>query len=219
MWDIIKYVSSGFTLAAFLAAVVAAVLKNWIGHKERLISSAREADRAQLVSDALEFFPVDSIGLTKEQQTEIALAQIRGKAALWKTGAIVLVLGGALAAVVAGVAIWKSDKAHKEEYIKMNAPIHKANMQAVEKASSANPANRDQLNDGKTKLTNLANEQKQAVLDGEWLRAGELRNDYKIELDKVRQIAPKIEVQELIYVPDLKKPDVAERNPESGEGA
>jgi len=80
MWEAIKYVGSGLTLAAFLAAVAAWVFKNKINEKERLIRSAPAEDRSKLVMTTLEFFSVDARGLTQDQQYGLALRQIRARA-------------------------------------------------------------------------------------------------------------------------------------------
>ena len=61
-WDALKYVGSGLTLAAFVVAAIAWLLKSKSEEKERLIDLAKDDERAGLVRDALEFFSVDTAG-------------------------------------------------------------------------------------------------------------------------------------------------------------
>jgi hypothetical protein len=105
VWQAIAYVSSGVSLAAFLAAAIAWVLKAKSDERERLIRTANEADRAPLVRDALEFFHVDSTGLTKAQQFEIVLEQIRARGQRFRWTAAVICFLALLAAGVATFAI------------------------------------------------------------------------------------------------------------------
>jgi len=96
MWQAITLVSSGLTLTAFLAAVVAWVYKSKADERERLIRTAKLDQRADLVRNALEFFDVDTAGLTKEQQYNIAIEQIHARAHRFKlVAALVCFLAGA----------------------------------------------------------------------------------------------------------------------------
>jgi hypothetical protein len=79
MWEVIQDVSSALILVALLAAAIAWAYKSKAEERGRLIRSAQEAQRADLVRGALEFFGVDTTGLTKEQQSEIALAKIHAR--------------------------------------------------------------------------------------------------------------------------------------------
>jgi hypothetical protein len=79
MWHAVGLVTTGFTLVAFLAAVAAWVIRQKILEKERLLRTAPEEKRAELVAAALEFFNVDTRRLTKQQQFELALQQIRAR--------------------------------------------------------------------------------------------------------------------------------------------
>jgi hypothetical protein len=106
IWDSISLVNSGFTLAAFLAAVAAWVYRQKILEKEKLLRTAPEAKRAELVAAAMEFFHVDTRRLTKQQQFEIALQQIRARAqrTLWTT----ILIG--IIAIVAAVTVFATTK-------------------------------------------------------------------------------------------------------------
>ena len=103
MWEAIRYVSSGITLAAFLAAVIAWSYKAKVEERERLIRTAKPDQRADLVRNALEFFHVDTAGLTREQQYNVAIEQIRARGQRFK---LLIALVGFLAAITATVAIY-----------------------------------------------------------------------------------------------------------------
>jgi hypothetical protein len=109
MWQAIQYVGSGLTLAAFVVAVVAWVVKSKSEERERLIGSAGERERADLVRDALEFFRVDTSGLTKTQQYQLALEQIRARAQRFRIVAIVVCTIAVLGAGIATYSIVRSN--------------------------------------------------------------------------------------------------------------
>ena len=105
MWEAIAYVSSGLTLTAFLAAIAAWVYKHQSEEKERLLSTAPPSKRAKLVEQALESFHVDTSGLTKEQQYNLAVQQIQARAQRFRWTAIVVIILVVIAATVAAYAI------------------------------------------------------------------------------------------------------------------
>jgi hypothetical protein len=100
MWGAIATVSSSLTLIAFLAAVIAWYLKSKLDKTARLIKTAPEQDRRDLVSQALEVFNVDTAKLSGKQQLEIALTHIREREKRYGISAIVVCF---LALVAAGV--------------------------------------------------------------------------------------------------------------------
>jgi hypothetical protein len=108
MWEAIAYVSSGFTLAAFVTAVAAWVLKGKSEEKSCLISAADNELKAKLVQDALEFFHIETGNLTKEQQFKLALEQIRNRANRFRTIALLIGFLGIVAASLSAYAISKS---------------------------------------------------------------------------------------------------------------
>lgn len=105
MWQAIAYVSSGLSLVAFLAAVAAWSFKIKSDERARLILTASESDRASLIRDALEFFHVETSGLTKEQQFKIALEQIRARAERFRWSAGVICFFAVVAAGTAAYAM------------------------------------------------------------------------------------------------------------------
>jgi len=122
MWEAIKYVGSGLTLAAFLAAVAAWVFKNKINEKERLIRSAPAEDRSKLVMTTLEFFSVDARGLTQDQQYGLALRQIRARASRFQMAAGVVIAIAVLAAAVTTFALWRESVAPSPPTSKTSIP-------------------------------------------------------------------------------------------------
>lgn len=105
MWNAIGWVTSAFTLVAFMVAVAAWVYRQKILQKENLIRSAAEGERADLVASALEFFNVDAGNLTKQQQFSIAIEQIRGRAERFRWTCVVVTLVAIAGLVVALVAL------------------------------------------------------------------------------------------------------------------
>jgi hypothetical protein len=107
MWQAIGLVSSGITLVAFIVAAAAWVFRQHAVREERLIRTAAEADRAKLVTAALEFFNVDTQKLTKDQRYEIAIEQIRARARRFLIACVVVVVVAFLAVGVATFAIMR----------------------------------------------------------------------------------------------------------------
>lgn len=103
MWEAISYVSSGLTLVAFIVAVAAWLYKSQSEVRGQLIREAAENRRAELVQNALEIFHVETSGLTKEQQSRIALEQIAARTKRFRTVAIVVCF---LALVAGGVSVF-----------------------------------------------------------------------------------------------------------------
>ena len=103
MWNAIPYVTSGITLIAFIAAIVAWMYKSKLDERERLIRTAPEGDRGPLVRNALEFLNVETAGLGKEQQYKIALEQIQARGQRFKISAAVICF---LAIIGAGITIY-----------------------------------------------------------------------------------------------------------------
>lgn len=104
-WEAIKYVGSGLTLAAFIVAAIAWLLKSKSEEKERLIDLAKEDERAGLVRDALEFFSVETAGLSKAQQYQLALEQIRARGQRFKLVTMVVCAVALVGGIVAVYAI------------------------------------------------------------------------------------------------------------------
>ncbi len=73
----IQYVTSGFTLVAFIAAIGGWVYRYRLKSRKEMIELAKPESRADLVQRTLnEFFPVDTAGLTNEQKYDLVIRQI-----------------------------------------------------------------------------------------------------------------------------------------------
>jgi hypothetical protein len=90
MWSVVPHITTGIALAAFIAAVAAWTYRAILKRKERLIRTAPESERAALVESSLEFFRVDTSGLTKTQKYDLALEQIRARERRFLTAAKVI---------------------------------------------------------------------------------------------------------------------------------
>jgi hypothetical protein len=110
MWKAIPYVTGGFTLAAFVVAAIVFVLRTSLLQKERLIIAAPESKRADLVKSALEFFNVDTSGLTKQQQFDLAMAQIKSRTYKSNIAASLTIIVAILAAGLTALAIVQKNR-------------------------------------------------------------------------------------------------------------
>ena len=122
-WEAIAYVSSGITLAAFLGALAAWIYSKKSEEKARLIEVAPEAERALLVQDALEFFHVDTGGLTRDQRYQLAITQIKARADRFKASLVVVIIVAILAAAVSTYAISRIPASSNSAVEPMAMPI------------------------------------------------------------------------------------------------
>lgn len=145
MWDAIPLVTSGLTLAAFVAAVAAWVYRTAALQKERLIRTAPDAERGRLVASALEFFNVEAANLTKQQQYDLALTQIQARARrflltfLLAVLALVLACGVVIASMLIGQTAPDPDNPLTFEILdsSTNDRIHQASMTVRYRAADA----------------------------------------------------------------------------------
>jgi hypothetical protein len=121
MWVAIQYVTSGLTLVAFLVAVIAWVYKSKSEERERLIQAAPEDTRPDLVHSALEFFDVNTVGLTRGQKYDLALVQIHARAQRFRTIAIVVCI---LAVILAGVSAYAISQTGSKLPINENGKVN-----------------------------------------------------------------------------------------------
>lgn len=103
MWEALKYVSSGFTLCAFIVATVVFYLNHRTKEERKRIEAAPAEDRASLVAKTLEVFHVDTAGLSRQQQFDIAMRQINGRIERFRIIATLVVV---LALVAAGLSAY-----------------------------------------------------------------------------------------------------------------
>lgn len=107
MWTSIQYVSTATALVAFIFAVGAAAYARYINRQARLIELASDDRRAELVSATLEFFHVDTAGLTREQRYNIAMEQIRARGSRFRVAMVILALIAMLSAALMAYALSK----------------------------------------------------------------------------------------------------------------
>lgn len=105
MWNSVQSVTGWASLAAFMVAGIVTVLGIYIRRAANKIRLAPEAERANLVRDSLEFFHVNTQGMTREQQREIAIRQIEARAARFRQTALLIIALAVILAIVAIVAI------------------------------------------------------------------------------------------------------------------
>lgn len=102
-WEAIKYVSSGVTLLAFIAAIILAIYRRNLLSRERLIKLAPASQRARLVKSTLqEFFDVDTRTISEDHAYQLALEQIHARSRRYLINAVVvlpILLGSAAVAI------------------------------------------------------------------------------------------------------------------------
>lgn len=116
MWEAIQYVSGGFTLCAFIVAAIA-----W-GYKQKnkadleAIKTLPEENRAQVLSEKIEVFKVNTSNLTKEQQYDVVVRQINARVERYRLLASVVVVLAIVAAGLTGYAyqITKPDQPNRK---------------------------------------------------------------------------------------------------------
>ena len=89
-WGAIKLVTSYFSLIAFIVATVAWVIKVQSENKRKLIESATDDRKAELVKQLLDSVHVDVRNLTREQKYNLAMELIKRRAERFRTVAIVV---------------------------------------------------------------------------------------------------------------------------------
>jgi hypothetical protein len=109
IWGAISYVSSGFTLCAFIVAAAAWYLKNRDREARLRIEAAPPEKRPELIEKTLaEVFHVDTNGLTRLQQYEIVRRQIDARIERFRIVAAVVVVLGILGTGLSALAIYRT---------------------------------------------------------------------------------------------------------------
>jgi hypothetical protein len=103
----IKYVTSGITLVAFLAATIAWVYRYRLKSRKQTIELAEPAARAALVERTLEFFTVDTAGLSNEQKYDLALRQIEARTERFHVSTKAALVVAGIAALITIVFLFK----------------------------------------------------------------------------------------------------------------
>jgi hypothetical protein len=126
MWSAISYITSGLALVAFLAAVTAWVYKSKTEERERLIRSANEGERGELVKHALEFFNINAANLTKEQQFRLALEQIQARGRRFMISAAVVCLLAVVAVGITAYAIAQHGRSSESDSVSRSSGVDPA---------------------------------------------------------------------------------------------
>jgi hypothetical protein len=79
-WDTIQYVSTGLSLVAFAIAAILFAYRARLQNRAQIIESVPPEHRLEAIATTAEFFRVDVSSLPVNQQKDIILAQIRGRA-------------------------------------------------------------------------------------------------------------------------------------------
>jgi tetratricopeptide (TPR) repeat protein len=106
MWTA-SHVETGVGLVAFIVVAILLAYRARLTHHAKIIKSALDQDRLGAIAITTEFFPVDVSDLTRAQQAEIALTQIRARERRYLISALVILV----LAAIALVAIWLSKPA------------------------------------------------------------------------------------------------------------
>src|SRR5260370_38019358 len=116
-WGAIQYVGTGLSLVAFGVAAILFAYRARLAHRAEIIRSAPEKERLEAIAITAEFFRGDVSGLTRAQQQEIALTQIRtrGRRDLLLAGLSLAV--AILLAAIAMVAVWTSNTGLDEKKV------------------------------------------------------------------------------------------------------
>ncbi|HDH1863828.1 TPA: DUF3828 domain-containing protein [Klebsiella quasipneumoniae subsp. similipneumoniae] len=128
VWQSIGLVSSGFTLIAFICAVIAWIYKIKSENEANELKNAPDNKRVELVLAKMAFFNVDTKKLSKEQQYSLALAQINHRASKLKIQSLVICIIGVILAIVTAYAISINHDEKRDENTMATSPIEAATM-------------------------------------------------------------------------------------------
>jgi len=106
MWDAIQNVSTPLALVAFLAALVAWVLRMRLRGQEKTLRTLPDSDFAEAILTKEGAFGVETQNLTRQQQYELALKQIAAREGRFQTTARVFLLVALLLAGLAAYAMY-----------------------------------------------------------------------------------------------------------------
>ena len=159
VWEAIKYVSSGITLVAFIIALTAWVYRTKILERERTIRLAPENERRDLVERTLEFFSIDTAGLSRQQKYNLAIKQIQERAARFRLVAFVIIIIAFLTTGVSIFAIWRVPEPLKlkPDLTPTPTPILTAIPAPSNSSNDKQDDNRNGTNSQKPPVTSISN--------------------------------------------------------------
>lgn len=102
MWEAIQYVGSPLALAAYVAAVIATVLRARIRQRVQLLQTLPEKERADYLTQSLETYRIQHDNLTRQQKHELMLEVLRQRAVRLK---IISLTAIAITAILAAAVV------------------------------------------------------------------------------------------------------------------
>jgi len=106
MWDAIGHISTGLTLAAFLAAAGLSAYRSHLKTRANVLLGLPPEARANELARELNSFGIEAKGLTREQQFRLALEEFElRRARLRSITAVVMVLA-IISGLIAAFSIW-----------------------------------------------------------------------------------------------------------------
>lgn len=99
MWEAIQYVGSPLALVAFIAAVVATILRARLRHRVTLLNTLPEDQRLAFLEASLETYHIKHDNLTRQQKYELMLNVLDGRSTRLRIVAKTLVIIAAIVAV------------------------------------------------------------------------------------------------------------------------
>jgi tetratricopeptide (TPR) repeat protein len=143
MWEALPYVGTGLSLVAFAVAAILLAYRARLAQRAEIIRSAPEQERLEAIATTAEFFRVDVSALTRAQQQDIALTQIRARARRDLLLAGVSSVVAILLAAIAIAAISKPAVNNEEQVFKqiVGLPLEEQikKLQAISDAQKAGP--------------------------------------------------------------------------------
>lgn len=123
VWGALQYVGTGLSLVAFAVAAIFYAYRARLTNRAEIIKSAPEKQRLGAIAVTAEFSRVDVSGLTRAQQQDIALTQIRVRARRDLLLASVSLTVAVLLAAIAIVAILASKSTGHAIVVNPSGPV------------------------------------------------------------------------------------------------
>jgi hypothetical protein len=112
VWEAIKFVTSGLTLVAFVAAVASWLLKSRQDSLGQLIKLANKKDLPGILDTYLRGAKIETTGLSPEGKERVALETIYALSKRYRQNTLVISFIAMLVAAVAGLSILRGNELH-----------------------------------------------------------------------------------------------------------
>ncbi len=131
-FEAIQYVGTPLALVAFVVAVVAYVIRARLAERRKLLETAPEDRRAELLAAAMrDFSPVSTENLTREQRYQLALRLIQERATrFWITAGVATFVAVVLAIIVLVLGPGQAADASADLVVRLQGPAGPANVLA-----------------------------------------------------------------------------------------